>query len=64
MESIKTDFTGYDGMFVAIDLRTGHIVLADEDHHRLADRMRADRITHAAIRRVPRLDEPHYVGLG
>lgn len=64
MEPIKTDFVGYEGMYVAVDLRTGQIVMADEDHHRLADRMKAERITHAAIRRVPRIEEPQYVGLG
>lgn len=64
MEPIRTDFAGYEGMYVAIDHRTGKIVIADVDHHRLADRMKADRITHAAIRRVPRAEEPQYVGLG
>lgn len=64
MRSIKTDFTGYEGKYVAVDLRTGEIVLADEDHHRLADRMKGKAVTHAAIRRVPRKDEPQYVGLG
>lgn len=64
MEPIKTDFAGYEGMYVAVDLRTGRIVMADENHHRLADRMKAERVTHAAIRRVPRVEEPQYVGLG
>ena len=64
MEPIKTDFAGYEGMYVAVDLRTGQIVMADEDHHKLADRMKAGRITHAAIRRVPLIEEPQYVGLG
>lgn len=64
MEPIKTDFTGYEGMYVAVDLRTGRVVMADEGHHRLADRMKAERVSHAAIRRVPRVEEPQYVGLG
>ncbi len=64
MEPIRTDFAGYEGMYVAIDHRTGKIVLADEDLHRLADRMKAEQVTHAAIRRVPRVGEPQYVGLG
>lgn len=64
MDSIKTDFSGYEGQYVAVDLRTGEIVLADDDHHRLADRMKAEGVTHAAIRRVPRVGEPQYVGLG
>ncbi len=40
MEPIRTDFAGYEGMYVAIDHRTGKIVMADGDHHRLADRMK------------------------
>ncbi|MEO7836608.1 MAG: hypothetical protein ABIS21_03070 [Acidimicrobiales bacterium] len=64
MEPIRTDFAGYEGMYVAIDHRTGKIVMADENHHRLADRMKAEKVTHAAIRRVPRVGEPQYVGLG
>lgn len=64
MEPIKTDFAGYEGMYVAVDLRTGRIVMSDADHHALADRMKDERITHAAIRRVPRVEEPQYVGLG
>ncbi|MHB1468664.1 MAG: hypothetical protein ACYCU0_05425 [Solirubrobacteraceae bacterium] len=31
MQPIRTDFTGYEGKFVAIDARTGEVVLADED---------------------------------
>lgn len=64
MEPIRTDFTGYEGMYVAIDHRTGKIVMADDDHHRLADRVKAEQVTHAGIRRVPRVGEPQYVGLG
>ncbi len=64
MEPIRTDFAGYEGLYVAIDHRTGTIVMADEDHHRLADRMKSEQVTHAAIRRVPRVGEPQYVGLG
>jgi hypothetical protein len=31
IEPIRTDFKGYEGKFVALDARTGKIVLADED---------------------------------
>jgi hypothetical protein len=64
VEPIKTDFAGYEGMYVAVDLRTGRVVIADEDHHRLADRMKVERITHAAIRRVPPAKGPQFVGPG
>ena len=33
MEPIRTDFKGYEGQYVAIDLRTGKIVIADKDPH-------------------------------
>lgn len=65
MEPIRTDFSGYEGKYVAIDLRTGEIVMADDDYNRLADRMIAEKVNrHASIRRVPAPDEPQYVGLG
>lgn len=54
VEPIRTDFTGYEGKFVAIDIRTGVIVMADDDHHRLCDRMIAEKINRTAgITRVP-----------
>jgi hypothetical protein len=31
VEPPRTDFTGYEGKYVAIDVRTGEVVLADED---------------------------------
>ena len=34
MKPIRTDFTGYEGKYVAIDARTGKIVIADEDPKR------------------------------
>jgi hypothetical protein len=30
MEPIRTDFRGHEGQYVAIDARTGKIVIADE----------------------------------
>jgi hypothetical protein len=37
METIRTDFSGYEGKYMAIDLRTGQAVMADDDYNRLAD---------------------------
>ncbi len=65
MEPIRTDFTGYEGKYVAIDLATGEILMADDDYDRLADRMIAEKLNvHAEIYRVRNADEPQYVGLG
>lgn len=35
MEPIRTDFRGYEGQYVAMDARTGKIVIADKDLHAL-----------------------------
>jgi hypothetical protein len=63
MESIRTDFTGYEGQFVAIDARTGEIVLADKDL--LVVLEQAKGRNHVVVHgRVPYADEPLYVGMG
>ena len=63
MEPIRTDFTGYEGQFVAIDARTGEIVLADRDL--LVVLEQAKGRNHVVVHgRVPYADEPLYVGMG
>ncbi len=63
MEPIRTDFTGYEGQFVAIDARTGEIVLADKDL--LVVLEQAKGRNHVVVHgRVPYADEPLYVGMG
>jgi hypothetical protein len=63
MEPIRTDFKGYEGQFVAIDARTGEIVLADEDL--LVVLEQAKGRNHVVVHgRVPYADEPLYVGMG
>ncbi|MHB1468250.1 MAG: hypothetical protein ACYCU0_14740 [Solirubrobacteraceae bacterium] len=63
MEPIRTDFKGYEGKFVAIDSRTGEIVLADEDPEVVFEQ--AKHRDHTVIGgRVPFADEPIPVGLG
>jgi hypothetical protein len=63
MEPIRTDFTGYEGQFVAIDARTGEIVLADQDL--LVVLEQAKGRNHVVVHgRVPYADEPLYVGMG
>jgi hypothetical protein len=50
---------------MAIDLRTGQAVMADDDYNRLADCMIAEGANRrASIRPVTAPDEPQYVGLG
>jgi hypothetical protein len=63
MKPIRTDFRGYEGKFVAIDARTGKIVIADEDLHAVFAKAKGRKhvIVHG---RVPLADEPIYVGLG
>jgi hypothetical protein len=65
-EPIRTDFSGYEGKYVAADLRARQVVMADDDYNQLADRTIAEGVNHrhASIRRVPAPDEPQYVGLG
>lgn len=63
MEPIRTDFTGYEGQFVALDSRTGKIVLAAEDLGGLFEQAKGrDHIVLGG--RVPFKDEPIPVGLG
>jgi hypothetical protein len=63
MQPIRTDFTGYEGRYVAIDARTGVIVIADEDPRVVLER--AKGLDHVVVRgRVPYADEPVHVGLG
>jgi hypothetical protein len=61
VEPIRTDFSGYEGKFVAIDIRTGVIVLADEDYHELCRRLRETGLNRTAgVTRVPLPDEPTF----
>lgn len=63
VKPIRTDFKGYEGQFVAIDARTGVIVLADEDPQVVLEQ--AKGCNHVVVHgRVPYADEPLYVGLG
>jgi hypothetical protein len=63
MEPIRTDFKGYEGQYVAIDLRTGKIVIADEDPHVVLRKAKGQKHV-VAHGRVPYADEPSYVGMG
>ena len=63
MKPIRTDFRGYEGQYVAIDARTGEIVIADKDPHVVFEKARGRN--HIVVHgRVPTVDEPIYVGLG
>lgn len=63
MRPIRTDFTGYEGQYVAIDLRTGKVVIADEDPHAVFEKAKGRN--HVVVHgRVPMPDEPIYVFLG
>lgn len=63
MDPIRTDFSGYEGQYVAIDARTGEIVLADKDPRVVLEQ--AQGRNHVIVHgRVPYADEPIYVGLG
>jgi hypothetical protein len=63
MEPIRTDFTGYEGKFVALDSRTGEIVIADEDLKVVFEKAKNRKHTIVGGR-VPLKDEPMTVGLG
>jgi hypothetical protein len=63
MEPIRTDFRGYEGQYVAIDARSGEIVIADKDPRVMLKKAKGRN--HVVVRgRVPHADEPIYVGLG
>lgn len=63
MKPIRTDFTGYEGKYVAIDARTGEIVIADDDPRVVL--AEAKGRNHVVFRgRVPFAGEPIHVGLG
>ena len=56
-EPIRTDFTGYEGQYVALDWRTGKVVLADTDPQVvLREAKGRDRVVVQG--RVPHADEP------
>lgn len=60
---IRTDFRGYEGQYVAIDARTGDVVIADRDPRVVFEKARGRN--HVVVHgRVPTADEPIYVGLG
>jgi hypothetical protein len=63
MKPIRTDFRGYEGKYVAIDARTGEVVIAEPDLHSVFAKAKGRKhvIVHG---RVPLADEPIYVGLG
>ncbi len=57
MKPIRTDFTGYEGSYVAIDARTGEVVIADEDPKVVFEQ--AKDLDHVIVHgRVPTADEP------
>jgi hypothetical protein len=63
MDPIRTDFRGYEGQYVALDARTGKIVIADENPRVVLEKAKGRN--HVVVRgRVPYADEPIYVGLG
>lgn len=63
MEPVRTDFRGYEGKYVAIDVRTGAIVIADEDPRVVLEKAKGRN--HVVVHgRVPEPGEPIPVGLG
>ena len=63
VKPIRTDFTGYEGKYVATDTRTGQVVIAHEDLKVVLEKAR--KLDHVVVGgRVPYADEPTYVGLG
>jgi hypothetical protein len=62
MEPIRTDFKGYEGQYVAMDARTGVIVIADKDPRVVLEKAKGRN--HVMVRgRVPYPNEPTPVGL-
>jgi hypothetical protein len=55
MEAIRTDFSGYEGQYVAVDRRTRQVVIADRDPRVLLDKAHARQ--HVVV--VGRVGYPH-----
>jgi len=55
---------GYEGKVVAVDLATDDVVASADTPEELMVLLHGRNLTHAAIVRVPRADEPLRVGLG
>jgi len=49
MQPIRTNFKGYEGKYVAIDARTGKIVIADKDPRVVLERPRAVTTSPCAV---------------
>lgn len=63
MKPVRTDFRGYEGQYVAIDARSGEVVIADKDPRVVFEKAKGRN--HVVVHgRVPTADEPIYVGLG
>jgi hypothetical protein len=57
LKRIHTDFSPYEGKWVAIDRRTGKVVIADKDPHVVL--RKAKGRNHVVVHgRVPYADEP------
>jgi hypothetical protein len=57
MEPTHTDFTGYEGKYVALDWGTGKVVLADQDPQVVLEEAKGR--DHVVVQgRVPYPDEP------
>jgi hypothetical protein len=63
MEAIRTDFTGYEGQYVAVDRRTRQVVIADGDPKVVLEKARGRKDV-VVIGRVAQAGEPIYDGLG
>jgi len=55
---------GYEGKVVAVDLASDDVVASADTPEELMALLHEGNLTHAAIVRVPRADEPLRVGLG
>jgi hypothetical protein len=63
MNPIRTDFTGYEGRYVAVDALNGEVLFAHEDPAVVLEWAKGRN--HVIVQgRVPGVAEPTYVGLG
>jgi hypothetical protein len=63
MKPIRTDFSGYEGQYVAVDRRTRQVVIADRDPKVVLEKARGRKDV-VVVGRVAQADEPIYDGLG
>lgn len=60
----ESEIEEYRGQWVAFDEPTGHVRAAADSAEQLYETIDREQLGRVTIMRVPRLDEPLFIGLG